>query len=141
MTTDPNPSPDTPQAPRSTGVTILLWASKLGVAVILGVAGWLKLNGNQGDIDLFTELGMEPHGRYLIGALELAVTALVLLRQSAVYGAFLGFGIMCGAILGELTALEEFHAIHMAIVVAILCLVILYIRRRDAPFIGNLIDW
>ena len=141
MTTDPNPSPEAPQAPRPLAVTLMLWTSKLAVAVILGVAGWLKLNGNQADIDLFTELEMEPMGRYVIGALELAVAAMVLLRQSAVYGAFLGFGVMCGAILGELTALEEFHHIGLAIVVALLCLVILYIRRRDAPFIGNLIDW
>ena len=32
------------------------------------------------------------------------------------------------------------HAIHLALIVLVLCLVILYILRRDAPFMGNLID-
>ncbi len=141
MIADPNPSPDTAQPPRPLHVTVLLWIAKLGVAVILGYAGYLKLTDNPGDVALFTELGMEPFGRYLIGALEITVAALVLIRQSAVYGAFLGLGIMMGAIIGELTKLEEFHALPLAIVVAVLCIIILYIRRRDAPFIGNLIDW
>lgn len=141
MISDPNPSPDGPPPPRPLHVTLILWVCKLGAAGILGYAGFLKLTGNPGDIELFTELQMEPFGRVVIGALEVAAAALILLRQSAVYGAFLGVGIMCGAIIGELTALEEFHALHLALVVLVLCLVILYIRRRDAPFIGNLIDW
>lgn len=141
MSADPSPNPLSPLPARPLWQTVILWACKLAVAGILGTAGVLKLMGNEADVALFTELDMEPFGRHLIGALEFGAAALVLIRQSAVYGAFLGFGLMCGALLAELTALDEFHHLELAITVAVLCLVILYIRRRDAPFIGNLIDW
>ena len=141
MTADPSPNPLSPLPSRPWWQTVILWVCKLAAAGILGTAGVLKLMGNEADIALFTELDMEPFGRHLIGALEAGAAALMLIRQSTVYGAFLGLGLMCGALIAELTALEAFHHLELAILVAMLCLVILYIRRRDAPFIGNLIDW
>ncbi len=140
MSTDPNPSPE-PPAPvgRSPAVMTILWIAKLGAAVILLGAGSLKLSGDPHEIELFTTLEMEPAGRYLIGALECAAAILIVIPQSAVYGAFLGLGLMCGAIIGHLTKLG-LAGIQFALLVAALCLVVLYIRRRDAPFIGNLLD-
>lgn len=140
MTTDPNPSPEAAPAARPLWLSLLLWTCKFGAAGILGYAGYLKLTSNPADRELFETLGMEPFGRYLIGGLECSAAGLILIRQSAVYGAFLGLGVMCGAIIGHLTVLGPAH-IEGAILVAVLCLVILYVRRRDAPFIGNMIDW
>jgi hypothetical protein len=139
MSTDPNPSPEGAPARRSPFVTTILWIAKLGAAGILFYAGHLKLTGDAHEIELFTVLDMEPAGRYLIGALECAAAILLLIPQSAVYGAFLGLGLMCGAMIGHLTTLG-LAGIQFAILVAALCTIVLYIRRRDAPFIGNLLD-
>ena len=139
MTTDPNPSPAPEAPPRTTGITILLWGIKLITAGILFYASYLKMTDHQADIDLFTKLGMEPVGRYLIGGLEGLAALAILVPQSAIYGAFLGFGIMCGAIIGHLTQIG-LNGIQYAIFVALCCVLIMYLRRHDAPFIGNLLD-
>ena len=140
MITDPNSDPRGEQPASPLWLNLILWSAMLGAAGILGYAGVHKLTSDPATVAMFETLGMEPFGRYLIGGLECASAALILIRQSAVYGACLGFGIMCGALIGHLTVLG-LAGIHMALLVAFLCLVILYIRRREAPFIGNLIDW
>jgi uncharacterized membrane protein YphA (DoxX/SURF4 family) len=122
---------------RTTGVLILLWLAKLLAAGILGYAAWLKLRGHAAEVDLFTQLEWEPHGRYLIGGLEIVSAILIIIPQSALYGAFLGLGIMFGAMIGHLTA---FHlaGIQNALLVALCCVVVLYVQRHDAKFIRNL---
>lgn len=142
---EPTVEPDAPGAadglppPRSTAAHVLLWICKLGAAGILGYAGFLKLRGHDADVRLFTKIRMEPAGRYLIGALEMAAAGMMLIKQSTIQGALLGLGVMLGAIIGHLTVLG-LHNIQYAILVALLCISILYIRRRDATFIRNLFD-
>jgi uncharacterized membrane protein YphA (DoxX/SURF4 family) len=130
-----------PAAPRrrSAGTVALLWVAKLLAAGILGYAAFLKLLGHQGEIDLFTQLGWEPHGRYLIGGLEILAALMIIVPQSAIYGAFLGLGIMLGAMIGHLTAFQ-LDGIQFALLVATACVTVLYIRRHDAEFIRNLWD-
>jgi uncharacterized membrane protein YphA (DoxX/SURF4 family) len=140
MTTDPNSSPEPTQQPaRTPAVTAVLWTAKVMAASILFYAGYHKLTGSPADRELFDLLGMEPQGRYVIGSLESVAAILILIPQGAVYGAFLGLGIMCGAIIGHLTQIGLGH-IQWALLVAALCATVLYIRRRDAPFIRNLWD-
>ena len=139
MITDPNPSP-APKAPqRSMGLTVLLWCIKLMTAGILFYASYLKMIEHQMEIDMFTQLGMEPVGRYLIGGLEGLAALAILVPQSAIYGAFLGFGIMCGALIAHATKLG-LEGAQYALLVAVGCVLIMYLRRHDAPFIGNLVD-
>ena len=117
----------------------LLWIAKLVAAGLLGYHGVLKLIENPADVALFEMIGMEPAGRYVIGVLELLSAALVLIPQSALFGAFLGFGIMMGAIIGHLSSFG-LHGIWWAILVAAACVTILYVRRHDAKFIRHLWD-
>ncbi len=124
---------------RSLGTVALLWIAKLLAAGILGYAAFLKLLGHQAEIDLFMKLGWEPHGRYLIGGLEIVSALMIIVPQSAIYGAFLGLGIMLGAMIGHLTAFQ-LDGIQFALLVAAACVTVLYIRRHDAEFIRNLWD-
>lgn len=139
MSADPNPSPAPAPPPCSLAILIVLWCVKLIAAAALGYASYLKMTSAPVEIELFTKLEMEPEGRYLIGALEGLAALALLVPQSAVYGAFLGLGIMCGAVMGHLTKLG-LPGIEFALLVAACCVVVLYIRRHDAPFIGNLLD-
>ncbi|MDA1194552.1 MAG: DoxX family protein [Planctomycetota bacterium] len=132
-------TPKSDASRRSPLVTTALWICQLGAAGILFFAGQGKLAGDAHAISMFSDLGMEPAGRIAIGALECGAAILLLIRQSAVYGALLGLGVMCGAIIGHLTVLG-LGGLPFALLVAALCVGVLYIRRRDAPFLRNLID-
>ncbi len=119
----------------------ILWIAKLGAASILGGAAWLKLNGHEPDIRLFEELQWEPSGRYLIGGIEVVAAILILIPQSAIFGAFLGLGIMMGALIGHFSVDSEIIGVFniwKPLTVIVPCLVILYIKRHDAKFIQNL---
>lgn len=113
--------------------------AKLVAAGLLGYAGVLKFTADPAAREIFTEIGMEPAGRWLIGALEVLAALLVLLPASAVFGALLGLGIMCGAVLAHLTEIGM-AGLQNAALVAAGCVTILVIRRHDAPFVRNLLE-
>lgn len=123
----------------SGGTLALLWLAKLLAAGRLGYAAYAKLMSHAGDVELFTRIGWEPQGRYLIGGLEVLAAILIIIPQSAIYGSFLGLGIMLGAMIGHLTAFQ-LDGIQNALFVAACCVTVLYIRRNDATFIRNLWD-
>lgn len=138
--------PDEAQTPpegaihaRTVPETILLWLAKVVAAGILGSAAVRKLVGEAHTVELFRTIGMGDAGRYLIGGLEILAAILILIPHSAIYGSFLGIGIMCGAIIGHVTVIG-LAGIHLALLVFLCCLTVLYIRRHDASFIHNLWD-
>lgn len=118
---------------------VLLLLARLLAAAALGYASYLKMVSSPHEIALFEQLEMEPVGRYLIGALEGLAALALLVPQSAIYGALLGLGVMCGAIIGHLTVLS-LAGIQCALGVGACCLTVLYLRRHDAPFLDNLMD-
>jgi hypothetical protein len=62
------------------------------------MAGVAKLTAAADPVALFTILGVEPWGRFLVGALEVLATLLLLWPTMAVYGASLGAVVMVGAL-------------------------------------------
>lgn len=139
MTEDPNPSPALPPAPTRGSAYVILWLARLLAAGALAYASYAKMTDTPYEIALFKKLDMEPVGRYLIGGLEGLAALALLVPQSAVYGALLGLGIMCGAVIGHLTNLG-LAGIQGALGIAACCLTVLYLRRHDAPFLDNLMD-
>ncbi|MFT5906498.1 MAG: putative membrane protein YphA (DoxX/SURF4 family) [Cryomorphaceae bacterium] len=123
---------------------IISWIFQIIVAAILFMTLPAKFSGAEGPVALFTQLGMEPHGRYLTGSIELLACLLILIPASVVYGAFLAAGVMVGAIIGHITELgfEGENGIlgTMAIGVFVSSLVVLYIRRRQLPIISRMFD-
>jgi len=126
-------------ARRKPTVLVLLWVAKLASAGALAQAALGKLSGAQDSVQMFMLLEMEPSGRILIGTIEALAVLLILLPQSTIYGAFLGLGVMIGALIAHLTVLGLAHLPYAALVAAG-CVTILYIRRHDAEFLRNLWD-
>ena len=101
-----------------------------------------KFMGAPDSVALFTKLGMEPYGRYVIASVELLACLLLLIPASAVYGAVLAAGVMAGAIMGHFTKLG-FEGIMgqmfgMAIVVFLSALGVTYLRRRQLPIVDKM---
>lgn len=118
---------------------LLSWIAQLIAVAIMGQTLFFKFSGHAESVKLFTELGMEPHGRYLIGALELLACVLLLIPSSIAWGALLGSCLMVGAIIGHMTELgwegDRFTLGMLAIVVLISCLSVITIRHRELPLL------
>ena len=122
---------------------IISWIFQLIVAGILFMTLPGKFGGEAMPVALFTELGMEPHGRYLTASVELIAGILILIPASSVYGAFLAAGVMSGALIGHITKLGFEGDLGsmgmMAVVVFVSALIVLFIRRRQLPIISRML--
>lgn len=125
---------------------MLSWALQVLVALTLTPMAIAKFIGDGQAVALFTEIGMEPAGRYLIGALELIVVALLLLPSSVAWGAILGWGVMTGALIAHATVLGLGDPVPslgiplgvMALLNWLGCAAIIILRRREIEFIRNM---
>ena len=121
---------------------ILSWIIQLGACAVLIMAGIGKLTGSAESVALFRQLDFDPGGRYLIGALELVAAGLLLVPQSIVWGAVLGWGIMTGALIAHFSRLG-FHGDagplgFMAAAVWICCAVVIFLRREQSRSLGRM---
>lgn len=104
---------------------------------------YFKFSGSDESIYIFTQVGMEPWGRIGSGIAELLAGVLLLWDRYRVYGAILGLGVISGAIYFHLTSLgievmgDDGQLFYYALTVFVSCLMILVIRKRDIPFIGE----
>lgn len=110
----------------------------------MGQTLFFKFSADPTSIQLFTELGMEPQGRLIIGGLELIACILLLIPSSVVYGAALGAGLMGGAIIGHITKLgwqgDRLSLGLLAIVVLASCLIILWLRKKELPLLKAVLE-
>lgn len=117
------------------------WIARIVAILIMGQTLYFKFSGASESVQLFSELGMEPEGRILIGILELVACILLLIPTSITFGAILGSALMTGAIIGHFTRLgwegERFHLGMLAVVVLIACSAILYIHRSTIPLLSS----
>lgn len=82
---------------------VISWIFRIIAAVIMLQTLYFKFTGAEESIKLFTLLGMEPWGRYGVGAMELLASILLLVPKTKVIGAILGIGLMSGALFFHLT--------------------------------------
>lgn len=120
------------------------WALRLLAAAILAQTLFFKFTGAPESVEVFTKLGMEPHGRILIGVLELITVILLLIPQSAAYGALLGLGIMTGALLGHVTKLGFSGPMlslgMLAMLVLVCCAALLFMHRGQVPVLRWMLE-
>lgn len=113
---------------------------QLIAAAIMGQTLFYKFSADPMSVQLFTELGMEPQGRLIIGTLELIACILLLIPSSVVYGATLAIGLMGGAIIGHVTKLgwegERLSLGLLAVAVFVACLIILWLRKKELPLLN-----
>ena len=81
------------------------WILRILAAIILLQTLYFKFTGAAESIELFTKLGVEPVGRIGIGIIELITGIALLIPRTVFIGAFLGTGIMLGAILSHVFVL------------------------------------
>jgi putative oxidoreductase len=117
-------------------------------AVILLQTLWFKFSGHPESVALFTKLGVEPWGRIFTGVVELIAGILLLVRPTAIYGAFMAIGLMTGAIaahvfiIGIESAGDGGQLFLLACVVLCTSVLAVFLYRKDlkkAGFIPNFI--
>jgi uncharacterized membrane protein YphA (DoxX/SURF4 family) len=106
------------------------WALRIIAAIILLQTLYFKFSGHEESVALFTKLGIEPWGRIGTGVMELIASLLLLIPATVFIGAFLGIGLMAGAIFSHLTILgiesngDGGQLFIMAVVVLVSCFIL-----------------
>ena len=123
--------------------TRISWVAQIAVAVILLQTLFFKFTGAEESIYIFEKLGMEPLGRYGSGVAELVASLLLLIPATASVGALMALGIISGAIVSHFTVLgievqgDGGTLFGLALAVFVGSLIVLWLRRRELPVIGN----
>jgi len=116
---------------------MLSWLLRIVAAVILLQTLYFKFTGHPESVALFSKLGVEPWGRIGTGVIELVAGILLLIPATVFTGAFLGVGLMSGAILSHLTVLgiksdnDGGQLFIMAIIVWVICAILLIIYQQQ----------
>lgn len=111
------------------------------VAIILIQTLRFKFTAHPDSVYIFSKVGLEPYGRIGIGVLELLAGLLILIPRTVWAGAVLTLGIIGGAILMHLTKLgievngDSGSLFFTAVITFILSGIILWIYRKDIPFL------
>jgi len=122
---------------------IISWLLRITAAIILLQTLYFKFTGHPESVELFTKLGVEPWGRIGTGIIEFVTSILLLLSITALLGAFVGVGLMIGAILSHLTVIgieskgDGGQLFMLAILVLVSCLAILMIHRKEGIALYN----
>ncbi len=85
--------------------TKIIWAIRLIIAGIFLQTLYFKLTGSAESIFIFSQIGLEPLGRYVVGFAELAASILILIPATSFYGAVLALFIIVPALFFHLTTL------------------------------------
>ncbi|WP_394766911.1 DoxX family protein [Ferruginibacter sp.] len=122
---------------------IFSWALRIVAAVILLQTLYFKFTAHPESVELFTKLGVEPWGRIGTGVIELVTSILLLIPSTVFVGAFLGIGLMAGAIVSHLTVIgieskgDGGQLFMLAITVMVCCLVILALNIQQGINLYN----
>ena len=106
-------------------------------AIIMLQTLFFKFSGAAESVYIFNSIGLEPWGRIGTGVLELIASILLLIDRRAIWGAFLGIGLMFGAVVTHLFMIgvevmgDGGQLFFMALATLICCAWILYQRRGE----------
>lgn len=119
--------------------TIFNWILRIVPALIMLQTLYFKFTGAEESVYIFTQIGMEPWGRYLVGTTEL-VSSILLLTSWYGIGALIGLGAMSGAIFFHLTKLgievqgDGGYLFALALVVFICSAVLALVNFKEFKF-------
>jgi putative oxidoreductase len=120
----------------------LSWIAQIIAAIIMLQTLFFKFAEASESVEIFSKLGLEPWGRIGTGVAELIASILLLIPRTAWLGAFLGLGLMAGAIFSHLTQLgivvqnDGGQLFIYAVIVFMCCLTVLYLHRHKIPFVS-----
>lgn len=116
---------------------------RIVAAVILLQTLYFKFTAQPESVELFTKLGVEPWGRIGTGVIELITGILLLIPATVFIGAFLGVGLMAGAILSHLTVIgiqsqgDGGQLFMLAIIVLVLCITLTILYKKQGIDLYN----
>ncbi len=125
---------------------LLIGLLQIVAAVILLWAAVSKFSATAGNVFIFTELGMEPTGRIIIGLIEATAALMLMTKNYPAMGALLGIGVLCGAVIAHVSILgfnvQGDKGLHVVLLfTAVLGTgTVLIARRKTLPFIGGTFD-
>ena len=127
---------------------VLSWVLQCVVALVLLQTLFFKFTGAPESVYIFSKLGAEPWGRIASGVFELLAAALLLFPRTVPLGALMSLGVISGAIFSHLTKLgvaltevgDSGELFTLALVVFAGSAAVLFIRRRELPFVGALLS-
>ena len=126
---------------------ILDWILRLTAAVILAQTLWFKFTAAPESVYIFDKVGLGAPGRIGSGVAELIAALLLVIPRTAWLGAGLAIAVMGGAIMSHLTVLgidvmgDHGELFGLAVTVALCSAIVLFLHRRDVPFIGKLLPF
>lgn len=115
--------------------SILSWGLRIIAAVIMLQTLYFKFSGAEESIYIFTQMQIEPWGRFATGITELVAAILLLYPATVAIGALMGIGIMSGALLSHLAVLgievkEDGGQLFLyALLVWISCVILVWMNR------------
>ncbi|MGC4101829.1 DoxX family protein [Ferruginibacter sp.] len=119
---------------------IFIWILRIVPAVIMLQTLYFKFTAHPQSVKLFTILGMEPWGRITVGVFELIAGILLMINRTALLGALLGAGLMCGAIFFHLSNSQvgiyfdgDPLLFIYAVITLLCCATLVLIYRRQIP--------
>jgi len=122
--------------------TLTSWILRIIIVLIFAQTLPYKFAGAMESRELFTQLGIEPWGRFGIGFLELIACVLIIFQPTMIYGAILAWGLMAGALFAHATQLGFGGAMFPLALVAILAFIassaLLLLNRAKLPIVGGL---
>ncbi|QLH34309.1 MAG: DoxX family protein [Cyclobacteriaceae bacterium] len=83
---------------------ILFWTARLVAAIIMVQTLYFKFTAPE-SVFIFSTVGMEPWGRWLVGFLELVASVMLFIPATIWLGSILAIGLMAGALGMHLTLL------------------------------------
>ncbi len=113
-------------------------------AVILLQTLYFKFTGAEESVYIFTQVGLEPWGRYASGVVELAAAVLLLIECHAWIGALLALGVISGALASHLTVLgivvkdDGGLLFGLALTVFATSAIVVWLYRRQIPYVSRL---
>lgn len=97
---------------------------------------YFKFSGAEESIYIFSILGMEPWGRYMIGSGELVAGVLLIVPIWSWLGSLVGVGLMSGAVFFHLTSLgvevkqDGGYLFILAMIVLMCCAINLIVEKE-----------
>jgi|TARA_R110000737_G_scaffold86914_2_gene119614 uncharacterized membrane protein YphA (DoxX/SURF4 family) len=125
---------------RKGGVIVL----RIVAAIIMLQTLYFKFTGAPESIYIFSTIGMEPWGRYMVGSMELVASVLLLIPKIYWLGGLLGMGLMAGALFFHFAFLgievqgDGGLLFAYAVIVFLASLVTVIDRKNDIPILKNL---
>ncbi len=123
--------------------TFITWTMRLASAGILLQTLYFKFSAHPESVELFSKLGVEPWGRIGTGILELITGILLLISSTVFFGAFLGVGLMAGAILSHLMVLgieskgDGGQLFMLAVIVFAMCFTLVILYKEQGIHLRN----